>query len=565
MAADRDHEVQQQINELSARISSLEAAIAAIQTSQVTPRPENVPPSPAQPPRTPNTAASLESRIGGQLLNRAGILAVLVGTAWFLKLAIDRNWIGPALRIWIGLAAAAALIGGSERFRRQGFPAFAYSLKALGTGIAYLSLWAAANLYHLAPLNLVFVAMMVVTGLNAWLATRQSSEVLALYALAGGLATPVLLTMGTRELFLFSYLALLNAGALLLLRRHSWKRLAWAALLGTALYSLGWSWQDRGTSHITIPAFFIGLFFLAFAGLPWLQPEVPPVAFPIVNAAGAWLACLALFSARQNHGYRSWITFALAAASLAFAAAGRRLRAFAQTHFALGVFFVTVAMPFALHGASLRSAWLAESLLLVVMFHFAGGRTLKACAEAVLTLAAIALVVDWLFASPPPMAVLRNGRFATNLFAASIFAATALLTEKGRGYLAALSSAAFSLTALVTVCLEIHHYWFCGAGFFHDLCGAYGRLESRTIAAGWGYSAWCMVYGAALMTAGFLRRSALLRWQALLVLALSIARVFLNGVSQQSQLWRVFSFFALGILLLAISFAYQKDWLRLRG
>jgi uncharacterized membrane protein len=37
---------------------------------------------------------SLESRIGSQWFNRIGIEAVLVGVAWFLKLAHDNHWIG---------------------------------------------------------------------------------------------------------------------------------------------------------------------------------------------------------------------------------------------------------------------------------------------------------------------------------------------------------------------------------------------------------------------------------------------------------------------------------------
>jgi uncharacterized membrane protein len=41
--------------------------------------------------------------------------------------------------------------------------------------------------------------------------------------------------------------------------------------------------------------------------------------------------------------------------------------------------------------------------------------------------------------------------------------------------------------------------------------------------------------------------------------------VFLNGVSHESQGYRVLSFLFLGALLLAVSFAYQRDWLRLRG
>ena len=130
--------------------------------------------------------ASLETRIGAQLLNRVGILAVLIGVAWFLKLAFDRNWIGPPIRILVGLACAAGLVAWSERFRRRGFAAFSYSLKALGTGIAYLSLWAAFSVFHLASAGLIFSAMTAVTVANAVLAWRQDSELLALYALAGG-------------------------------------------------------------------------------------------------------------------------------------------------------------------------------------------------------------------------------------------------------------------------------------------------------------------------------------------------------------------------------------------
>ena len=192
---------------------------------------------------------------------------MLIGVAWFLKLAFDRNWIGPPVRVWIGLACAAGLMVWSERFRRRGFPAFAYSLKALGTSIAYLSLWAASSIFHLAPSGLIFLAMTAVTVANAVLARRQDSEVLGLYALAGGLATPGLLSMGhSNEIFLFSYLALLNVGALVLLALHPWKRLAWAALLGTAVL-LHWpgAVSENDPSHLPVTVFFLALFFAGFA------------------------------------------------------------------------------------------------------------------------------------------------------------------------------------------------------------------------------------------------------------------------------------------------------------
>src|ERR1700722_17006678 len=148
-----DDDFRQQLAELSARVASLEAALLA-QPKANAGSPATEPARPTVPlvaRAKPAGTASLESRIGAQLLNRIGILAVLIGVAWFLKLAFDRNWIGPPVRVWIGLAAAAGLLVWSERFRRQGYPAFSYSLKALATSIAYLSLWAAASVFHLAP------------------------------------------------------------------------------------------------------------------------------------------------------------------------------------------------------------------------------------------------------------------------------------------------------------------------------------------------------------------------------------------------------------------------------
>jgi hypothetical protein len=77
-------------------------------------------------------------------------------------------------------------------------------------------------------------------------------------------------------------------------------------------------------------------------------------------------------------------------------------------------------------------------------------------------------------------------------------------------------------------------------------------------------SAFLMVYGAILLTAGFWKRSAFIRWQALLLLVFTIGKTFIYDMRNLSQGYRVVSFLGLGILLMAVSFVYQKDWLSLR-
>ena len=79
------------------------------------------------------------------------------------------------------------------------------------------------------------------------------------------------------------------------------------------------------------------------------------------------------------------------------------------------------------------------------------------------------------------------------------------------------------------------------------------------------YSALFMVFGAILLALGFSRNPSFLRWQALVLLALSFGKVFLVDMSQLSQGYRILSFLGLGALLLGVSFVYQRDWFNLRG
>jgi len=77
------------------------------------------------------------------------------------------------------------------------------------------------------------------------------------------------------------------------------------------------------------------------------------------------------------------------------------------------------------------------------------------------------------------------------------------------------------------------------------------------------YSGLAMFYGFGLLAVGFWRRSSTLRWQALILIFGTIAKVFLYDLSNLTGLLRVLSFLALGVLLMAASFIYQRDWLKL--
>jgi len=525
---------------------------------------------------------SLENRIGSQLFSRIGIVALLIGATWFLKLAMDNHWIGPLGRIVVGLVAGAGLVVWSERFRRQGFNAFSWSLKAIGSGVLYLSLWAAFQLYHLLPAAVALAAMILVTAWNAFMAWSQDSEILAVYALAGGLATPLLLsTGGNHEKFLFTYIFAIDLATVLLIRLKPWPRLLLGAFPATVAYFIGWYIGFNAPEYLAITAFFVALFFCAFASVPIAprQQSANAGAFRITEIflplANATFASLALYTLLQDAGHHSWSPWLM----VAFAAVYLGLMRLPQTgiasavHLSLAVVFLTIAIPLKASGRWITVGWLAEAIALLWTSgqleasaqgsaEAGGHRILRWLAAAALALGFCGLLVQPLWFGKPVAAAFVNARFATALFGIAVFAGAAWLslhsrqTDEGEPswrHIAGASIIALNLVAIIACVRELNTFW--------SGVSAHPNAQLRKALA---VSAFLMIYGALLLAVGFWKRSAFIRWQALTLLVYTIAKTFLYDMRNLSQGYRVASFLALGALLMAVSFAYQKDWLALR-
>lgn len=577
--SDNTEELRKQIAELTARVWRLEQAL---QANAAPPSQKGVPTDApiVAPARIPVASQSraLETRIGSQLFNRIGIIALLIGMAWFLKFAIDNQWIGPLSRVLIGLIAGIGIIAWSERFRRQGYIAFSYSMKALGTGILYLSLWAAYAVFHLVPDIIALLAMVLVTAANSVLCWRQNSEVLAFYAAIGGFITPLLLANGQNHaLALFSYLLLLDIAAVALIALRPWSRLLLAAFVGTSFYAIAWYVSYYSDRQFALAAFFLVAFFLLFAIAPQLlrnlrlatqtkhltvQDNVVLIVLPVLNAALAFFEFYALLSEPGRTYARPWIALPLAAFYLVLLRVSRLRQlsgspmALPAVYLAISIIFFTAAIPLELHGRYIAIGWLLEGALLLWMAKQQSQRELRLLATAVLALAFVGVNVIHLGSGQP---VLFNARFATYLIAIAVFAfATWIAAHAPEEWrpIAVGAGIAVTVLAMITVCLEIHSYWAVQPS---------GHRGDLYIDEQFTYSAWAMLFGAVLLAAGFWKKSAFLRWQALALLTLSIAKVFLVDIRQLSQGYRILSFLGLGILLLAVSFVYQRDWLGLRG
>jgi uncharacterized membrane protein len=165
-----------------------------------------------------------------------------------------------------------------------------------------------------------------------------------------------------------------------------------------------------------------------------------------------------------------------------------------------------------------------------------------------------------------------NMRMATYAVAVAVLGAVAWYAarraDEAARTVAAIALVALNALALIALSHEVADYY---AREMTALPSPYSRWTPAyrnewrriQIERDFTYSALGMAYGAMLMVVGFLRRSAFVRWQALLLIAATIAKVFIYDVSQLDRGYRIVSFIVLGVLLLAISFVYQRDWLRL--
>ena len=231
--------------------------------------PPAVPSLPLPPPKPSRSKEEWEALIGGKLLNRIGALALIIGTGFFLKYAFDHEWIDESVRVLIGGLLGVALLLGAARTRAKGLQIFAQGLVGAGISILYLSVYASFNFYHLLPQLAAFALMTGVTAVAFAHAFKYDSLAVALLAWLGGFLTPFLLSTGeSNELGLFTYIALLDAGILLIaIRKTAWTVLEPLALCATWLVYALWHSAYYAPNAFALTLYFVAVFWLLFLAI----------------------------------------------------------------------------------------------------------------------------------------------------------------------------------------------------------------------------------------------------------------------------------------------------------
>ncbi|MHC4185174.1 MAG: DUF2339 domain-containing protein [Planctomycetota bacterium] len=97
---------------------------------------------------------------------------------------------------------------------------------------------------------------------------------------------------------------------------------------------------------------------------------------------------------------------------------------------------------------------------------------------------------------------------------------------------------------------EIYLYWYCRNRYYRPLAN-WEFLAHMYISVMWA------VYGAALMITGFWQRIRVLRYIALGLFTLLLAKVFIWDTRRIENVYRIGAFLATGVTLVGMSYIYQ--------
>ena len=163
---------------------------------------------------------------------RAGVVLLLVGVSFLVRMGVEQGWLTPAVRVTGGVVIGVALSAFGLRARTSR-PAYSQLLVGGGVVSFYLSAFGAWSVWHLVPYEAAFAFCVLATAFAFVAAVRLSAEWLALLGVVGGYATPfMLLSPDTNVPALVGYSLLLLGGYLMVYAFRGWRSVYGSAILG---------------------------------------------------------------------------------------------------------------------------------------------------------------------------------------------------------------------------------------------------------------------------------------------------------------------------------------------
>ncbi|HKO37293.1 MAG TPA: DUF2339 domain-containing protein [Solirubrobacterales bacterium] len=532
-------------------------------------------PDPPPPPVGPTSRIEFE-RLFGRAIAWIGGLAVLLGVVFFMRSAVDDSWFTEEIRaLMAALGSLSLLAFGAWLHERKGH----FELARVAVAVAIPGLYAttvfATQTYDLISPVIGLEAAVLIGVIGVAIAVRWSSMLVGSVGLLGALAAPMLVgTAGEGGSIAFVALALAASVGVLLWQRWDW--LALGAFAVSAPQLLAWIWESgftifEGAVNPSEPvplalAVLIG-FWVLYAGAAFGyelrtqgEEKLPVSSWLLLLCSsmfifvGGWMVVANESTAVEN----LWL-FAFAAAHLLLGGAAICFgihREIGSLLTAGGIALGSMGLANAFDGPMLVAVWSALAAALAFMSTRVDRESTPTLSDAqrllVVAFGFLALaIVHTLVVEAPPNAIAEGVEdLGSSLVAIACCAGAALACWYwGREVEPSGATVSGFIGAASLVYL--------GSVLIIDVIGANEAGESREIGQAW-LSAFWSATGLGAVVWGLVRRSSQARLGGLALLSVAIVKVWTYDLSELEELARALSFVALGLLLLAGAFAYQR-------
>jgi uncharacterized membrane protein len=473
----------------------------------------------------------------------------------------------------------AALVAGTMYLaRRHGWPVLnlvsflltGVTLAAWGTTYYTPAKWVVTQLFLT-----LFCGMFLYVLRETW---RQSSALarVAGVVLASG---PVLYHFASlailfpHPLWLLVYLIAMSAGGVAMAGHweRPWLRAAVFTLVALPVFAWierhsGRSWLLPGS--IAIVAIY-GVHLMATLRAAMTGgARLPAAEVLLLHANAGWLcAALAVLYASHALVWLGPLAAGLAVWNFGLAVALRPRGTEAWVHQVAAAFaLAAVAVALEFDGPWVTVGWAAEGVVLARLGLGTQRPWLRGAGVLLLAVACVRLAAALLEPGAAGAWPIVNARTGAAIFVVVLLYALAAVhrrytddTSAGRRLQierAALLLSAHALTLLLASA-EIKAIFATRAWEGADTRGA-GAATTAELARHVALSTVWAAYAVVLVAAGIRRRYAPIRYFAIAVLALAIAKVFLIDLARLDRIWRILSVIGLGLLLLAASYLYQR-------
>jgi len=542
-------------------------------------RPPSEPPpghSPPSPPSNPITRIDVERVFGGRVLAWVGGLATLLGVIFLMRSAVDSSWFTEEIRtLMAGFGSLLLLAFGLWMHEKKGRLEVARIAVAVAIPGLYATTVVATQTYELISPVIGLEAAALIGVLGVAIAVRWSSMLVGSVGILGALAAPMLTgTAGEGGSIAFVALALAAGVGVLLWQRWNW--LALGAFAVSAPQLIAWLWDsgfiiwegERNPSEpvLLVLAVLTGFWTLYAAAAFGYELRVrgeeklPVSSWLLLLCSSVFIFSFGCSVVGEDSALalNAWI-FGFAAVHLLLGGVAIRTgvhREIGSLLTAGGIALAGIGLANAFDGPILVAIWSALAAALAYMSTRVDRGPSPALSDAerllIVALGFLGLAfVHTLVVEAPPIAIAEGVEDLGSALVA----------------IACCAGAAFACwvygreieprTATVVGYLSAAGFVYLGSVAIIDVIGDNASGEAREIGQSW-MSAFWTATGLGAVVWGMVRRSWKARLGGLALLAVAIVKVWTYDLSELEELARALSFVALGLLLLAGAFAYQR-------